>query len=731
MPAIGRSLGASFTDIEWVVSSYVLSFAALLLAAGSYADHHGRKRGMLIGIFLFATASAACGFANSSLFLNIARAVQGVGGSLLLTAALAVIAHAFEGPERARAYAFWGACLGIAMTAGPIVGGVITGYLGWRWVFLVNVPICAALFSATFAIIHELRDEEVKRLDIAGIVTFSIGLFLLIWALIDGNAIGWTCRAILLRLAGAGLLFVAFGVAETRQTRPMVDFTLFRGATFLGSAFAMLGYAAGAQVMIFYLPLFLQNAYGFKPMAAGLAMLPFALPMFLAPRVGARLANHYSGRTLLTVGLTVTVIGDLLLWAVAGADLPYTVFVASMLVAGTGAGLLNSETAKVMQGAVPAQRAGMASGIAGTTRFVGLLLGVAGLGAVLAKIASRQFVTAVTALGVDPAIAVAGAKRVTSGNIAGTLDGIAGSMQAQIHAAGLAAFADGFAAASLLAAALARSRRGSDTPAGARDRYPTGRDHDDRRRRRRTLSQAAMEGNGMSESHSLAGFPHPLDHPIWNALTTRQRAIAEGNGLAWRYPADIAPFAAMIDTSPASFAALAQLVTPSARIAMFTVRPIAPPDLLKTVVATTAEQMVATSIDGASTAPALVPLGETDVPAMLELVELTKPGPFGVRTGELGTFLGIRVGNRLAAMAGERMKLDGFTEITAVCTHPAYRGKGYARTLLQAVSRGIFARGETPFLHVFSDNKSAIELYRRSGFAVRRQMHLTALGRDA
>jgi EmrB/QacA subfamily drug resistance transporter len=455
LPAIGRSLGASFTDIEWVVSAYILSFAALLLAAGSYADRHGRKRGMLIGIFLFATASAACGLANSPLFLNVARAVQGLGGSLLLTAALAVIAQAFDGAERARAYAFWGACLGIAITAGPIVGGVITSYLGWRWVFLVNVPICMALFVATFAIIQESRDDEVKRLDISGIVTFSSGLFLLIWALIDGNGMGWTSGAILLRLAGAGLLLAGFGIAEMRQARPMVDFTLFKRPTFLGSAFAMIGYAAGAQVMIFYLPLFLQNAYGFKPAAAGLAMIPFAVPMFLAPRAGARLASRYSGRTLLTAGLVVTVAGDLLMWAVTRADQPYAVFVVSMLVAGTGAGLLNGETAKVMQGVVPAQRAGMASGIAGTTRFVGLLLGVAGLGAVLAKVASRQFVTAATTLGLDPAIAVATATRVTSGNIAGMPDGVAASIQAQIHAAGLTAFADGFAAASLLAAVVA------------------------------------------------------------------------------------------------------------------------------------------------------------------------------------------------------------------------------------------------------------------------------------
>lgn len=258
-----------------------------------------------------------------------------------------------------------------------------------------------------------------------------------------------------------------------------------------------------------------------------------------------------------------------------------------------------------------------------------------------------------------------------------------------------------------------------------------GKSHAGRRAPQPTGMEAALGETGKSESQSLADSPHPLDHPIWNALTTRQRAIAEGNELARRYPADIAPFAAIIDTSPASFAALTQLITPSARAALFTVGPVLPPDQFKTHIATTAEQMIAISLPGAFSGPEPVPLGEADVPAMLELVELTKPGPFGARTSELGTFLGIRADNRLVAMAGERMKLDGFTEITAVCTHPAYRGHGYARTLLQAISRGIFARGETPILHVFSNNQPAIELYRRSGFAVRRQMHLTVLGKDA
>jgi MFS family permease len=143
LPPIARSLNASFADIEWVVSAYILPFAALLLASGSFADRHGRKRLMLIGLIVFTAASVLCGLSTSALMLNLSRALQGIGASPTLPAALAVINHAFPGVERAKAYAFWGACLGVAITTGPIIGGLITTFFGWRWVFLINLPVCA------------------------------------------------------------------------------------------------------------------------------------------------------------------------------------------------------------------------------------------------------------------------------------------------------------------------------------------------------------------------------------------------------------------------------------------------------------------------------------------------------------------------------------------------------------------------------------------------------------
>ena len=220
---------------------------------------------------------------------------------------------------------------------------------------------------------------------------------------------------------------------------------------------------------------------------------------------------------------------------------------------------------------------------------------------------------------------------------------------------------------------------------------------------------------------------HPLDRPIWSALTTRQRALAEGGALALRYPTAITPFADMADISAEGFAALGELMSGSEIAVLFTPEAVTVPAGFKIVLAETGEQMIGipkeSAIDGVET----VRLGADDVPAMLALTELTKPGPFSARTHELGTFLGIRIDGELVAMAGERMKPGNYTEMTAICVHPSHRGRGYGQLLLGAISRQIVTRGEIPFLHVFSSNISAIALYRRQGLEIRRSLHVTVL----
>ncbi|UEM16788.1 GNAT family N-acetyltransferase [Bradyrhizobium barranii subsp. barranii] len=221
-----------------------------------------------------------------------------------------------------------------------------------------------------------------------------------------------------------------------------------------------------------------------------------------------------------------------------------------------------------------------------------------------------------------------------------------------------------------------------------------------------------------------------LDRPIWSALTTSQKHLAEGGPRARRYPVDMTPFADMVDMSEASFAALGDLLAGSQVAALFTPEPVDVPANFKVVLAETGEQMIGSPADSPLRDAEIVKLGAADVAAMMALTELTKPGPFALRTHELGTFLGIRVGGELVAMTGERMKPGKFVEMTAVCVHPDYRGRGYAQALLAAVARRIEARGEIPFLHVFSNNASAIALYQRQGMRIRRRLYVTVLAKQ-
>ncbi|MCA1512941.1 GNAT family N-acetyltransferase [Bradyrhizobium sp. NBAIM01] len=218
-----------------------------------------------------------------------------------------------------------------------------------------------------------------------------------------------------------------------------------------------------------------------------------------------------------------------------------------------------------------------------------------------------------------------------------------------------------------------------------------------------------------------------LDRPIWSALTTSQKHLAEGGPRALRYPVDMTPFADMADMSAASFAALGDLMSGSQVAVLFTPEPIEVPAGFKVLLAEPGEQLIGSPADTSPRDAEIVRLGATDVPAMMALTELTKPGPFAARTHELGTFLGIRARGELVAMAGERMKPGNFTEMTAVCVHPDHRGRGYAQALLAAIARQLEARGEIPFLHVFSSNTSAIALYQRQGMRIRRRLQVTVL----
>ncbi|MFK3969138.1 MFS transporter [Pseudomonas sp. NPDC087358] len=451
LSSIAHSLHADFADIEWVISAYTLTFASCVMPAGALADRYGRKRMLVIGLALFTAASLMCGAAGSVGLLNSARALQGVGAAILLSSALATLSHTFRGAHRARAFAFWGSVIGIATSLGPVVGGFITEHFGWQWVFYINVPIGAAMIALTLYAVQESSDPHARKVDVPGSLTFSSSLFLVTLALITGNHEGWSSPRILTEFACSAVLLGLFLLVESRQQRPMLDLSFFRRATYIGANIAGLAYAAALLTMFTYLPIYFQSGLGLSPQKAGLLMLPIAVPLFIVPRIVASYLTHrFSGRALLTFGLATIGLG--LLWLSAHAlRLDYNSMVAGLLIAGIGAGILNGETAKVSMSVIPPERAGMASGISGTVRFSGIVVGFAALGAILFY---RVAATLGAGLPADSTIdPLALTRRIAAGDLSGGGQGLASGVDVQALA--LHSFASGFQAILLVGAGVA------------------------------------------------------------------------------------------------------------------------------------------------------------------------------------------------------------------------------------------------------------------------------------
>ncbi|HEX6460917.1 MAG TPA: DHA2 family efflux MFS transporter permease subunit [Thermoleophilaceae bacterium] len=381
LPSIEKSLHASFEDLQWVVDAYALTLAALLLTAGSLADLLGRKRVFLLGIGVFTAASLVCGLATSPLMLNIARASQGVGGAVMFACSLALLAQEFRGRERGTAYGVWGATIAAAAAVGPLVGGGLTEGLGWEYIFFINIPVGAVAIALGALRLTESRDDEARGIDWAGLLTFSASLFLLVLALIRGNAEGWGSAPILAELVGAAVLFAIFLVAELRQERPMFDLSLFRKPTFLGVSLVAFTLSASLFAMFLYITLYLQNILGYSPLQTGIRFLPVTgIGLVIAPLAG-RLASHMSPRWFLGGGVALVAIGLFLMHGVSATS-SWIELLPGLVVAGAGVGIANPALAQVAVGVVPPARSGMASGINNTCRQVGIATGIAGLGAV-------------------------------------------------------------------------------------------------------------------------------------------------------------------------------------------------------------------------------------------------------------------------------------------------------------------------------------------------------------
>jgi len=381
LPDIQKDLDASLSSLQWVVNAYALTLASFLLVFGSIGDRLGRRRVFSIGFGLFVAASFACGLASDPTMLNIARAVQGTGAAAMFATSLALIAQEFEGRERAQAVGIWGATVGGAVAIGPLVGGVITEGLGWEWIFFVNIPIGLAAIVLTESKLINVKATDPQPIDWGGLVTFSAGLFLFIFALIRGNAEGWGSTVIVSSLIGAAVLLAAFVAIEFRVKHAMLDMSLFRKPAFTGVSLVAFCLSAGMFALFLYLTLYMQDDLGYSPLEAGLRFLPLTLVSFFAAPLSARLSNRVPFRALMGIGLFLVGTGLILMSGIDSGD-SWTGLLPGFLIAGAGVGMTNPGIASVAIGVVEPARAGMASGINSTFRQVGIATGVAALGAV-------------------------------------------------------------------------------------------------------------------------------------------------------------------------------------------------------------------------------------------------------------------------------------------------------------------------------------------------------------
>ncbi len=381
LPSIQKSLDASLSSLQWVVDAYALTLASFLLVFGSLGDRLGRRRIFAAGLVIFAFASLLCGLAQSATVLNIFRGLQGVGGAAMFATALALIAQEFEGKERGKAIGIWGATVGGAVAIGPLVGGLITDGLGWEWIFFVNIPIGVAAVVLTQTKLANVAATDAYPIDWAGVASFSLALFALIFGLIRGNAEGWGSPVIVGSLVAALALMIAFFVIESRREHAMLDLSLFKIRSFGGASIVAWGLSATMFALFLYITLYMQDVIGLDPLQAGLRFLPLSVLSFVVAPISANLAQRVPIQGLMGLGMILVGVGLLLMRGVAPGD-EWTTLLPGFIVAGIGVGMTNPLIADVALGVVEPARAGMASGINSTFRQIGISTGVAGLGAI-------------------------------------------------------------------------------------------------------------------------------------------------------------------------------------------------------------------------------------------------------------------------------------------------------------------------------------------------------------
>lgn len=385
LPTLERVLHGDFKGMQWIMNAYTLAVTTVLMATGTLADRFGRRRIFVIGIALFGLTSLICGLAQSVPTLIVGRLLQGASGGAMLICQVAVLSHQFnEGPERARAFSAWGIVLGIGLGFGPIIGGMIVAVSGWQWVFWVHALLAIVTLALVFGGVQESRDPHAHTFDVAGIATLSLAVFGLVYFITQGPALGFTSSRAIFILVATVLAFVAFLYAERFSARPMFDFSVFRIPQFSGALMGSAGMNFSFWPFMIYIPIYFQIGLGYDSMTAGLALLAYTLPTLLFPPLGERLILRYGSGIAIPGGLFVIGLGFMLMKYGSSVAHPSALtMLPGCILAGAGLGLTNTPVTNTTTGAVPVERAGMASGIDMSARMITLAINIALMGAIL------------------------------------------------------------------------------------------------------------------------------------------------------------------------------------------------------------------------------------------------------------------------------------------------------------------------------------------------------------
>jgi EmrB/QacA subfamily drug resistance transporter len=455
LPAIQAQLNATAVDAQWIVESYALFLAALILLGGSLGDHYGRKRIFALGIVLFTAASVWCGLSGSPEGLIVARAVQGVGGAMLVPGSLAIISASFEEARRGRAIGTWSGFLGVTTAIGPVLGGYLVENVSWRAAFLINVPLAIVVLWLVYRYVPESRDPDARKLDIPGAVLATLGLGGVVFGLIESQNRGFGDPLVLVSLALGALALAAFVLVEGRVGEPMMPLRLFRSRNFSGANLLTLFLYAGLGGALYFLPFNLIQVHGYSATAAGSAFLPFVFITFVLSRWAGGLVTRYGAKLPLVIGPTITAAG-FFLFAVPGTGGSYwTTFFPAVVVQGLGMALVIAPLTTTAINSVSGRQSGLASGVNNAVSRTASLLAIPVLGIFVFVVFSAGLDARVATLDLPPeARQQLEAGKVDLGG-AEVPEGLDEATSAAVERAIHEAFVAGFRVAMLIAAGLA------------------------------------------------------------------------------------------------------------------------------------------------------------------------------------------------------------------------------------------------------------------------------------